>query len=444
MRVGRVDSYSNLAYHKRSMVFIRNIRAREILDSRGNPTVEATVYLSDKSWGRGAAPSGASTGSHEALELRDGESRFGGKGVLRAVSNIIHKIAPILVGQSPFLQEEIDQLLIKLDGTSDKSNLGGNTILAVSIAIAHAAASSKGLPLYRYMSEHTDMLLPVPMFNILNGGSHAHKSVDFQEFMVVPAGVSTFAEAVRAGTEIYQALKTILSEKGLSTNVGDEGGFAPTLRSNQQAMDLIVASIEKAGYKLGKECSIALDLAASEFYSNGIYKLDHEGIDLDCSGLMFYLESRLNEYPIVSIEDPLAEDDWICWKEMTSRLGKKVQIVGDDLFTTNTIRIEKGIKSQAANAVLIKPNQIGTLTETLTAIQMARNAGWGTIMSHRSGETEDTTIADLAVAWNTGQIKAGAPCRSERTAKYNRLLEIANELGEQARYAGFETFTHNF
>ena len=422
------------------MAVIQDIHAREVLDSRGNPTVEAVVTLSDGAWGRAAVPSGASTGSYEAVELRDGGNRFGGKGVLRAVANIHGKIAPALKGPSPYSQEEIDRLLVELDGTSNKSNLGANSTLAVSMAVAHAAAASKGVPLYRYLSQDEEAILPVPMFNILNGGRHAHGSADFQEFMVVPAGVSSFAEALRAGSEIYQALKGILQKKGLSTNVGDEGGFAPTLASNSHAVELILEAMEEAGYKPGKECYIALDLAASEFFRDGRYQLDREGLALDCGGLISYLDSWLERYPIVSIEDALEEDDWDCWQKLTSCMGERVQIVGDDLLTTNTVRIKRGIESKAANAVLVKPNQIGTLTETLEAVRMAKEAGWGTIMSHRSGETEDTTIADLAVAWATGQIKSGAPCRGERTAKYNRLLWIEQELGERARYAGARVY----
>ena len=423
------------------MTNIKSMHAREVLDSRGNPTVEAEVLLSDGATGRAIVPSGASTGKHEAVELRDGDaSRFGGKGVLRAVDNIHKQIAPALVGSSPFDQPEIDRRLIEVDGTSDKSILGANAILAVSLAVARAAASSKGMPLYRYLSADEGNVLPVPMFNVLNGGRHARDSADFQEFMVVPAGASSFAEALRTGAEIYQSLGRLLEEKALSTNVGDEGGFAPSLASNLDALQIVLAAIERAGYMPGMDCFIGLDTAATEFYRDGTYRLSREGADYTAEELVGYYAHWVADYPVLSIEDGLAEDDWEGWKALNGRLGDKAQLVGDDLYTTNTRRISNGIQGEFSNAVLIKPNQIGTLTETLEAVSMTKAAGWGTVMSHRSGETEDTTIADLAVAWETGQIKAGAPCRSERLAKYNRLLRIEEELGGSARYAGREVY----
>ena len=423
------------------MITIESIRAREILDSRGNPTVEARVLLSDGASGLAMVPSGASTGKYEALELRDGDaSRFGGKGVLTAVGNIQRLIAPKLKGSSPFDQSGIDRTLIELDGTPDKSNLGANAILAVSMAVAHAAASSKGLPLYSYLSADEGCTLPVPMFNILNGGRHALGSTDFQEFMVVPVGAGSFADALRAGAEIYHALEAMLKQRGFSSTVGDEGGFAPSLSTNKEALEIVLAAIEKAGYRPGGDCFIALDAAASEFYSDGAYRLTREGVTLNSGDLVSYYAGWVSEYPIVSIEDGLDEDDWEGWQALTSRVGEKVQLVGDDLYTTNVQRMGRGLGLNASNAVLIKPNQIGTITETLDAVSMAGKANWGTVMSHRSGETEDSTIADLAVAWSTRQIKTGAPCRSERLAKYNRLLRIEEELGERARYAGREAY----
>ena len=419
------------------MTTIKSIHGREVLDSRGNPTVEAEVYLSNGAFGRAMVPSGASTGSHEASELRDGDqSRFGGKGVLRAVANIESVIAPALEGTSPFDQEHLDCRLIDLDGTGDKSNLGANALLAVSIAVANAAARSRHLPLYRYLAPDIARTLPVPMFNILNGGRHAMNSTDFQEFMVVPVGSASFSEALRTGAEIYQALARLLRDMDLTTTVGDEGGFAPPLPSNRDAIELVVRAIERAGYRPGHDCFVALDVAASELYQDGLYRLAREGDDLTSDELIGFYADWVAQYPIVSIEDGLAEDDWDGWKAMTRRLGTSVQLVGDDLYTTNTQRISRGVDLEAGNAVLIKPNQIGTLTETFRAVDMAREAGWGAVMSHRSGETEDTTIADLSVAWETGQIKAGAPCRSERLAKYNRLLWIENALGDEATYAG--------
>ena len=424
------------------MTNIKRIQAREVLDSRGNPTVEAEVHLSDGVSGRAMVPSGASTGKHEAMELRDGDgSRFGGKGVLGAVGNIHEKIAPALVGSPPFDQAKIDRHLVDIDGTADKSNLGANAILAVSLAVARAAAKSSGVPLYCYLSPEGGSLIPVPMFNVLNGGRHARDSIDFQEFMVVPAGAATFAEALRAGAEIYHSLGKLLEERALSANVGDEGGFAPSLASNLDALKVVLAAIERAGYRPGEDCFIALDTAATEFYSDGSYMLSRDGASYTAEELVGYYAEWVADYPVLSIEDGLAEDDWEGWRALNGRLGDTTQLVGDDLYTTNVRRISKGIQDGASNAVLIKPNQIGTLTETLEAVSMTKSAGWGTVMSHRSGETEDTTIADLAVAWGTGQIKAGAPCRSERLAKYNRLLRIEEELGGAARYAGREVYT---
>ena len=425
------------------MTTIDRIHAREVLDSRGDPTVEAEVYLSDGTSGLAMVPSGASTGAHEAAELRDGEGdRFGGKGVRNAVANVQGAIASVLKGQSPFDQAGIDRRLIDLDGTADKSSLGANAILAVSMAVSRAAAASRGVPLYRYLATDEDYLMPVPMFNILNGGKHARDSTDFQEFMVVPVDAGSFADALRAGAEVYQALKVLLEERGLGTNVGDEGGFAPSLPSNREAVETVLAAVEKAGYRPGENCFIALDVAASELFQDGSYRLPREGATLSSSEMVDYYAVWAQEYPILSIEDGLSEDDWDGWRELAARVGGRVQLVGDDLYTTNTQRIEEGIRLGSSNAVLIKPNQIGTLTETLAAVSMTREAGWGNVMSHRSGETEDSTIADLSVAWRTGQIKAGAPCRSERLAKYNRLLRIEEELGASAAYAGWRAYAH--
>ena len=425
------------------MTTIDRIHAREVLDSRGDPTVEAEVYLSDGTSGLAMVPSGASTGAHEAAELRDGEGdRFGGKGVRNAVANVQGAIASVLKGQSPFDQAGIDRRLIDLDGTADKSSLGANAILAVSMAVSRAAAASRGVPLYRYLATDEDYLMPVPMFNILNGGKHARDSTDFQEFMVVPVDAGSFADALRAGAEVYQALKVLLEERGLGTNVGDEGGFAPSLPSNREAVETVLAAVEKAGYRPGENCFIALDVAASELFQDGSYRLPREGATLSSSEMVDYYAGWAQEYPILSIEDGLSEDDWDGWRELAARVGGRVQLLGDDLYTTNTQRIEEGIRLGSSNAVLIKPNQIGTLTETLAAVSMTREAGWGNVMSHRSGETEDSTIADLSVAWRTGQIKAGAPCRSERLAKYNRLLRIEEELGASAAYAGWRAYAH--
>ena len=401
------------------------------------------MLLEGGALGRAAVPSGASTGLHEAVELRDGDPlRFGGKGVLRAVAHINEVIAPALRGQDATQQEAVDKALLELDGTPNKARLGANALLAVSLAVAHAAAASRRQPLYRYLARGAEVTLPVPQLNILNGGRHAQGSTDFQEFMVVPASLPTFREALRAGVEVYQALREILLEKGYSTTVGDEGGFAPSLSSNVQAVELVLAAIERAGYRPGEQCWIALDVAASELYHDGQYVLEREGTRLSSTAMTELYGRWAAQYPILSIEDGLAEDDWEGWPHLQLRLGKRVQLVGDDLYTTNTERIQRGIREQSTNAVLIKPNQIGTLTETLEALHLARQAGWGIVVSHRSGETEDTTIADLAVATSAGQIKTGAPSRSERVAKYNRLLRIEEELGAQARYAGLDAFKH--
>jgi len=424
------------------MPIIERVTAREILDSRGNPTLEVEVELANGNIGLAAVPSGASTGKHEAVELRDGDkSRFGGLGVLQAVVNVNEVIASELIGTPATDQVTVDHNLIQLDGTDNKSRLGANAILGASLAVAHAAASLLNMPLYRHLGWGT-YSLPVPMLNILNGGKHAAGSTDFQEFMVVPAGADSFSQALRMGAEIYQALKKVLKDRGLNTNVGDEGGFAPALPSNKDAVEAVLAAIEKAGYKPGKDCFIALDPAASEFYKNKKYVLAKEGVSLTSQEMAEYYVNWVSQYPIISIEDGMAEDDWAGWQLMTEKLGDKVLLVGDDLYVTNVNRLSKGIKLRASNAILIKPNQIGTLTETIAAVEMAQLAGWKAVVSHRSGETEDTTIADLAVGLNTGLIKAGAPCRSERTAKYNRLLRIEEELGEEAAFAGREAFDH--
>jgi len=421
---------------------IKGIRAREILDSRGNPTVEVEIELFNGTTGRASVPSGASTGKYEAVELRNGDKgRFNGLGVLHAVRNIEKYISPAIIGMSALEQTAIDQKMIGLDGTHNKSRLGANAILGVSLAVAHAAANFQGIPLYRYLGGTGACTLPVPMMNILNGGKHARDSTDFQEFMVVPAGAKSFAHALQIGVEVYQVLKALLQEKGLNTNVGDEGGFAPSLKSNKEAVELVLAAIEKAGYRPRKDCFIALDPAASAFYQNDKYALSKEGTVLSSLGMVDYYAEWVSNYPIVSIEDGMAEDDWEGWQLLMKRLGKSIQLVGDDLYATNTQRLTRGIAEGASNSILIKPNQVGTLTETIAAIKMAQQAGWTAIISHRSGETEDTTIADLAVAMNTGLIKAGAPCRSERNCKYNRLLRIEEELGSNARYVRKEAFT---
>ncbi len=427
---------------KSTRATIKAIRAREILDSRGNPTIEVQVELSDGATGIAAVPSGASTGKYEAVELRDGDKcRYGGLGVLKAVTNVNNKIAPALAGMVASAQVKVDQRLLELDGTANKSNLGANAMLGVSLATAKAAANSLSLPLYRYLGGASAHLLPVPMMNILNGGKHAADSTDFQEFMVVPAGATSFSQALQMGTEIYQALKKAIKVKGLNTNVGDEGGFAPSLASNKQALELILAAIDLAGYKAGGDCFIALDPAASSFYNDGKYILAKEDASLTSNEMVDYYARWVSSYPIISIEDGLDEDDWSGWVSLTSRLGKKIRLVGDDLYTTNLERLERGIAEKASNAILIKPNQVGTLSETLATVKRAQQVGWTTIISHRSGETEDTTIADLAVAVGSGLIKTGAPCRSERVAKYNRLLRIEEELGADARFAGKEVLS---
>ena len=409
-----------------------------MLDSRGNPTVEVDVSLRDGAWGRALVPSGASTGSKEALELRDGDpERYHGRGVLRALENVRNQIAPQVVGLSASDQRAIDRLLIDLDGTPDKSRLGANAILGVSLAVVRAAAESAGQPLYTYLADGGPVTLPVPMLNVVNGGRHADNSTDFQEFMVVPAGFGTFREALRAGVEVYHALLEELRTRGMCNLLGDEGGFAPDLKTNRQALDLALEAIEKAGYTPGVECFLALDPAASEFSdSPGTYDLRREGTSYSSEELIGLYETLRREYPIVSIEDGLAEDDWDSWRLMTDRLGARLQIVGDDLYTTRLDLVRRGIESNASNAVLVKLNQVGTVTESLDAIAAAGEAGWGTVISHRSGETEDSSIADLVVGTAAGQIKAGAPARGERVAKYNRLLRIEEELGDRARFAG--------
>ena len=420
---------------------IIDVVARQIIDSRCFPTVEVEIYLEDGTMGRAAVPSGASTGMYEAVELRDGDkSVFQGKGVLKAVNNVNEVIAEELIGCNVFDQTYIDNMLMELDGTNNKGKLGANAILGVSLAVANAAANALGLPLYRYIGGVNAKVLPVPMMNILNGGSHADNSVDLQEFMIMPAGAPTFSEALRMCAEVYHTLKKILNDKGYATGIGDEGGFAPNLKSNAEALDVIIEAIGKAGYKAGEEIFIAIDAASSEYYKDGKYVLEHEGRTLSSSEMVDFFEEWVNKYPIISIEDGMAEEDWDGWKLMTERLGKKVQLVGDDLFVTNTERLEKGIELGVGNSILIKLNQIGTLTETLNAIEMANRAGYTAVVSHRSGETEDTTISDLVVAVNAGQIKTGAPARSERVAKYNQLLRIEEELEGVAEYRGKRAF----
>ncbi|WP_068814432.1 phosphopyruvate hydratase [Phormidesmis priestleyi] len=414
---------------------IEFINAREILDSRGRPTIEAEVYLANGAMGIAQVPSGASTGSFEAHELRDDDqSRYGGKGVLTAVKNVKEILAPKLIGLHAVNQEEVDCMMIEIDGSPNKSNLGANAILAVSLATAKAGAESVGLPLYRYLGGPLANLLPVPLMNVINGGAHADNNVDFQEFMIVPVGATSFKEALRWGAEVFASLSKVLHDKGLLTGVGDEGGFAPNLESNQAALDLLMMAIEKAGYKPGTEVALALDIAASEFYKDGQYTYD--GSAHAPSEFIDYMASLVSQYPIVSIEDGLHEDDWQSWQALTQKIGDRCQLVGDDLFVTNITRLQKGIDQKAANAILIKLNQIGSLTETLQAIDLATRNSFRSIISHRSGETEDTTIADLAVATRAGQIKTGSLCRSERVAKYNQLLRIEDELGNQAIYAG--------
>jgi len=421
----------------RKTASIKSVKAREILDSRGNPTIEVEVVLADGTTGVAAVPSGASTGKHEAVELRDGDkSRYGGLGVLKAIEHVNGEIASIIAGMSALEQAAIDQRLIELDGTANKARLGANAILGTSLAIAKAGASSRGIPLYRYLGGARANLLPVPMLNILNGGKHALGSTDFQEFMIMPVGAANFHKAMQISSEVYHSLRKVLEDKGLSTNVGDEGGFAPQLPSNKDALELILAAIDMAGYKAGQDLFIALDPAASTFYQDGKYVLSREGVTLGSTEMIDYYVKLTSDYPVISIEDGLAEDDWASWSLLTARLGKQIQFVGDDLYATNMERLEKGIAQKASNSILIKPNQIGTLSETLAVIKRAQQAGWTTIISHRSGETEDTTIADLAVASNAGFIKSGAPCRSERLAKYNRLLRIEEKLGKAAQYPG--------
>jgi enolase len=423
------------------MALIDAVYAREILDSRGNPTLEVDVLLDDGTKGRAAVPSGASTGVHEAVELRDGDKkRYMGKGVNKAIDNVNDIIAEALIGLDPVRQVEIDEMLIRLDGTANKGNLGANAILGVSMAVAKAAAESLDMSLYQYLGGINAKELPVPMMNILNGGVHADNNVDIQEFMAMPVGAETFSEALRMNVEIYHSLKTVLHAKGLSTSVGDEGGFAPNLRSNEEAIQVIVEAIENAGYKPGEQVMIALDTAASEIYKAGKYHLAGEGVSKTSTQMVAWYEELCKKYPIISLEDGLAEDDWKGWKLLTEKLGDKIQLVGDDLFVTNVERLEKGIKSGVANSILIKVNQIGTLTEAFATIEMAKRAGYTCVISHRSGETEDTTLADIAVAVNAGQIKTGAPARSERVAKYNQLLRIEEDLASAAQYNGGKVF----
>jgi len=425
------------------MSVIELVYAREVLDSRGNPTVEVEVVLESGSVGRAIVPSGASTGAFEAVELRDGDKgRYLGKGVEKAVANVNEIIAPELEGMDAFDQPAIDTLMIELDGTHNKGKLGANAILGVSMAVARAAAEELGLPLFQYIGGVNAKQLPVPMMNILNGGEHADNSVDVQEFMILPVGAKSFKEGLRMGAEVFHSLKKVLSERGLACGVGDEGGFAPNLGSNREALELIVEAIEKAGYKPGDDVRLGLDVAATEMYDKEtkLYDLKHEGKKLTAEQMVDLYEEWVNNFPIVTIEDGLDEEDWDGWKILTDRLGKKVQLVGDDLFVTNTERLERGIEAGVANSILIKVNQIGTITETLDAIEMAKRAGYTAVISHRSGETEDTTIADLAVAVNAGQIKTGAPSRTDRVAKYNQLLRIEEMVGEQARYCGMDSF----
>ncbi|MEJ5310046.1 MAG: phosphopyruvate hydratase [Anaerolineae bacterium] len=425
------------------MSVIEGVIAREILDSRGNPTLEVDVYVEDGGFGRAAVPSGASTGIHEALELRDDDKeRYLGKGVLKAVENVNEEIADELLGWDVTDQKGIDEMMLELDGTPNKSKLGANAILGVSLAVAKAAADYLAMPLFRYIGGTYAHVLPVPMMNILNGGKHAVDGPDLQEFMVMPVGAPTFSEALRWGAETYHALKAVLKKRGYGVGIGDEGGFAPSLKTNEEAIEVILEAIQKAGYEPGQDIWIAMDPAASEIYEDGKYNLKKEGRVLTSEEMVDFYTAWVEKYPIISIEDGLAEDDWEGFKLMTARLGHKIQIVGDDLLVTNTERIARAIKEKAANSVLIKLNQIGTLTETIAAIEMAHKHGWTAVTSHRSGETEDSTIADLAVALNTGQIKTGAPCRSDRIAKYNQLLRIEEMLGEQAVYAGMDAFTN--
>lgn len=421
------------------MAFITDIHARQILDSRGNPTLEVEIMLDSGHMGCAAVPSGASTGAYEAVELRDNDKKiYNGKSVLKAVKAVNTEIAEALVGHNAEDQALIDHMLIILDGTENKKRFGANAILGVSLACAHAVAAELDVPLYRYLGGVNANLLPVPMMNILNGGAHADNPIDIQEFMIMPVSMTSFSEALRAGAEIFHALKSHLKQAGHNTNIGDEGGFAPNLKSSQDALDFIMKACESAGYKPGSDVLFSLDAAATEFFKDGQYELAGEGRNLNADGMVSYYEELVNAYPICSIEDPLSEDDWDAWQGLTEKLGDQVQLVGDDLYVTNPKRLQRGIDEQAGNAILVKVNQIGTLSETLQAVEMARDAGFGRIISHRSGETEDTTIADLAVAVNAGQIKTGSLCRSDRTAKYNRLLRIEEMLGDHARYAGPE------
>jgi enolase len=423
------------------MTRITGIQGREILDSRGNPTVEVDVYLASGVVGRAAVPSGASTGEHEAVELRDKDpKRYLGRGVAQAVENVNTTIAEELLGMDALNQRELDHTLCVLDGTSTKSKLGANAILGVSLAVAKAAAETLEMPLYRYIGGTNAHMLPVPMMNILNGGAHADNNVDIQEFMIMPVGASSFSEALRMGTEVFHALKSVLKDASLNTSVGDEGGFAPNLGSNKEALEVILKAVKKAGYKIGKDIFLALDCASSEFYKNKKYNLGAEGKSLSSAEMAEFLQGWVNEYPIISVEDGMAENDWDGWKKFTELVGEKVQLVGDDLFVTNTEFLKKGIEKGVANSILVKVNQIGTLTETLDAVQMAQKAGYTAVISHRSGETEDSTIADIAVATNAGQIKTGSASRSDRIAKYNQLLRIEEELGEQAVYPGADAF----
>ncbi|EIJ36659.1 phosphopyruvate hydratase [Thiothrix nivea] len=421
---------------------IKAVRAREIVDSRGNPTVEADVILSSGAMGRAAVPSGASTGSREAIELRDGGARYLGKGVLTAVANVNGEIAKAVTGMDVTDQTGIDRAMIELDGTENKGRLGANALLAVSMAAAHAAASEQGLPLYQYLGQADSYKLPVPMMNIINGGAHADNSVDMQEFMILPVGATSMADAVRYGAEVFHNLKSVLKKRGLNTAVGDEGGFAPDLSSNEQAIEVILEAIDKAGFKAGQDMFLGLDCASSEFYKGGKYVLGSEGKSFDSEQFADYLANWVNQYPIITIEDGMDESDWAGWATLTQKLGSKVQLVGDDLFVTNTKILKRGIDENIANSILIKVNQIGTLTETLEAISMAHKAGYTAVVSHRSGETEDTTIADIAVATSAGQIKTGSLSRSDRIAKYNQLLRIAEMLGDKGVYAGKSAFKH--
>lgn len=423
------------------MSIITDVYAREVLDSRGNPTVEVEVFLESGAAGRALVPSGASTGEYEAVELRDGDNdRYLGKGVLQAVENVNEKIGPQLFGMEALDQVGVDQLLISFDGTENKGNLGANAILGVSMAVAHAAADELGIPLYQYLGGFNAKTLPTPMMNILNGGAHADNNVDIQEFMVMPIGAETFSEALRMGAEIFHHLKKVLKEKGYSTGVGDEGGFAPNLSSNEEAIQTIIEAIEKAGYKPGEDVKLALDIASSEIYEDGKYHLKGEGTSKTSDEMIAFYEELLDKYPIASIEDGLDENDWDGWQKLTEQLGSRVQLVGDDLFVTNTEKLAQGIEKGVGNSILVKVNQIGTLTETFDAVEMAKRAGYTAVISHRSGETEDTTIADIAVAINAGQIKTGAPSRTDRVAKYNQLLRIADELDEVGQYAGRSAF----